>query len=395
MPAGETSISGAWRAIGRTDVILASVLAVVLLPTSLLALVQSADPVSVPEAILLAGLFALVHVFSLVAIRFPRTAFVGASIVMFVLAVLPGAGGIPAAVYPSSFAYLLCIGQVAAHCERRVSAAALGIAVLGAGIIAVVPTLNLELHLRFATFVGLAALVTLGWAIGMLQRLRQQQIDNAERVRVQQAIAAERMRINRDLHDVVAHSMTVMIAQAEVARALAHEDPQASSRALSVVVDTGRDALRGMRAIVAESADEPLETVPDIDTIVRDVDAVRSARTTAAFNETGTRGVLDPASRIALRQAVREALTNAIRHTSPPQNINVQMDWDGDRVVTTVVDDGGSSSAAPGEKGPGAGIGLISMAERVRSAGGTLSAAPADAAGWIVRIELPYGRGEI
>lgn len=391
MPAGEKSNRGAWRAIGRTDVILATVFAVVLLPTSLLALTQTDEPAPTPLLILLFGLFALVHAASLVAIRMPIAAFVGASLVMLALAVIPDAAGIPAAIYPSSFAYLLCVGQVSAQCERRIGVAALCVGVLGAAIIAVTPVSAFAFQLRLGIFFGLAALVTVGWAIGMLQQFRRQHADDSARARVQQAIVEERMRINRDLHDVVAHSMTVMIAQAEVARALAHDDPDVSIRATSVVIDTGREALRGMRGIVAAGADTPFEAVPDIDTIVRDVNGVRSVETAVVFAETGSRGVLDPAARIALRHAVREALTNVIRHTASPRSVDVQLQWGAEHVVAMVVDDGGSGAAV---ESPGAGIGLISMAERVRSAGGTLSATPVEPSGWIVRIELPCGEAE-
>ncbi|MGO2684883.1 MAG: sensor histidine kinase [Microbacterium sp.] len=390
VPVGESrSIpAGGWRSVGRPDVILAAALAVVLLPATLLALVQGTQPVAAPVLAVLAALFAVLHTLSFTAFRFPVASFAVASLIMLVLAVLPGSDGVPAALYPSSVAFLLCLAQVAIHCSRPFGLAALAVGVTGSALITLMSMRALELQTLWGLLVGLIALVSVAWAIGTLQQVRRQRADERERTRVEQAIAEERMRINRDLHDVVAHSMTVMIAQAEVARAYVRDDPDASTKAMSVVVDTGRDALRGMRRIVTAESDAPREPVPDIDTIAADAEGARSIETAVTFTEDGRRGLLDAPARIALRHAVREALTNAIRHTAAPRRIDVRMDWSAERVVTTITDDGGAGSEEAVTESPGSGIGLIGMAERIRSAGGATSAAAADP-GWIVRVELP------
>ncbi|HWK76909.1 sensor histidine kinase [Microbacterium sp.] len=395
MPAGETRSAsiGGWRSIGRPDVMLAAALTIVLLPSSLLALVQEPNSVATPLVVILALLFVALHALSFLALRFPVASFVAASVAMLALAAMPGSDGVPAAVYPSSAAFLLCLAQVVIQRSRLLGLGALGIGVLGAVIITFMPMSVLDPQVRWGMLVGLIALVSVAWAIGMLQQLRRQQADDRDRARVQAAITQERMRINRDLHDVVAHSMTVMIAQAEVARAYVREDPDESARAMSVVVDTGREALRGMRGIVAAGSDAPREPVPDLDVIRADVDAARSAETETTFVEHGRRGQLDPPARIALHHAVREALANAIRHTAPPRRIDVRMRWTAEALVVTVVDDGGSGVAS--ERSPGAGMGLIGMAERVRSAGGMLSAQAADRSGWTVRVQLPRMDAEI
>lgn len=369
---------------------LAATLTVVLLPATLLALVQGARPPGTPALVLFTVLYVGLHALSFVGIRFPIGAFAAASLIMTVLALLPGPDGVPAALYPSCVAYLLCLAQVAIQRSRLFGLGALAIGVIGAVLITLMPMTVLEATTRWGLLVGLVALVSVAWAVGTLQQVRRQQTDDRERARVRQAIADERMRISRDLHDVVAHAMTVMIAQTEVARAYVREDPDASTHAMSVVVDTGREALRGMRGIVTVEADAPREPVPDIDAICADVEGVRTVETRARFVEHGQRGELDAAARIALRHAVREALTNAIRHTAPPRSIEVQLQWSGERVVATIADDGG---AGPVADAPGSGVGLITMAERVRSAGGTTSASPAEASGWIVRIELPCAEG--
>lgn len=390
----KNSASDGWRALNRPDVILAIAMTVLLLPASLIAVVQAQATPDPAAAGVIIALFALVHGASVASVTFPVIAFATASLAMFALALLPGGEGVagaPAALFPSSFAYLLCVGEVAALHALRVGLGALGIGVLGAAVIAWTPASTMPDGIRIGLFAGLCATIAAAWAIGLLQRQRRQHADERERTRVREAIVAERMRINRDVHDVIAHSMTVMIAQTDVARALVRDDPDASTRALHVIADTGRDALRGMRGVIAVDGGAPREPVPDIDAIGRLVDSVRSADTDVRFDETGTRRGLEPDALIAAHHAVREALTNAVRHTAPPRRIDVRLEWASDLVIATVDDDGGGG---PGPASPGSGVGLIGMAERVRLARGTLSAQARQPTGWRVRIELPYAEHE-
>lgn len=388
--ARKSSNSDGWRVLNRPDVILAIAMTVLLLPASLIAVVQAQAVPDPAAAAVLTALFALVHAASLFAVRFPVTAFATASLAMFALALLPGGAGVagaPAALFPSSFAYLLCVGEVVALRPLPFGLGALGIGTLGAAVIAWTPASTMSNDIRTGLFVGLAAMIAAACAIGLLQRQRRQHAEERQRTRVREAIAAERMRINRDLHDVIAHSMTVMIAQADVARALVRDDPDASVRALRVVADTGRDALHGMRGVIAVDADAPRQPAPDVDAIDLLIDGVRSAETDARIEATGAPRRLESDALIALHHAVREALTNAVRHTMPPRQIIVRLEWNAQHVAVTIDDDGGSG---PGPTSPGSGLGLIGMAERVRLARGTLSAEPRDRRGWRVRIELPY-----
>ncbi|GGD64346.1 sensor histidine kinase [Microbacterium murale] len=384
------STSDGWRVLNRPDVILAIAMTVLLLPASLIAIVQAQAVPDPAAAAVITALFTLVHAASLVSVRFPVIAFAAASLAMFALALLPGGEGVagaPAALFPSSFAYLLCVGEVAALRTLRLGLAALGIGVLGAAVIAWTPASAMPDGIRIGLFVGLAAMIAAAWAIGLLQRQRGQYAEERQRTRVREAIVAERMRINRDLHDVVAHSMTVMIAQADVARALIRDDPDAGTRALHIVSDTGREALRAMRGAIAADADAPREPTPGIDAIGALVESVRSSETDVQFEETGTPHRLGSDALIAVHHAVREALTNAVRHTAAPRRIVVRLEWAADHVIATIDDDGGGG---PGPASPGSGLGLIGMAERVRLARGSLSAGLEPSGGWRVHIELPY-----
>jgi len=401
---------------GSTVLIVALGALVILLPVSLAALAWSTPHAPPLVTTGLALGFVALHAASLFAVRHPRPAFLLASAVMVLLVLIPAARDASAAMYPSAVAYLICLAQVAVRERVRLSLIALAVALVGAGLIAVgepsfaaAPGTDAGL-LRLGAFLGLAASATAAWTCGLLVRSATSRAEERTAVRVQQAIAEERMRISGELHDVVAHAMTVMIAQSEVARALVRERPEVSEKALGVVVDTGRDALRGMRAIVAAEGDAPKEPLPTADSLVELVSSVRSPACAVEFVETGDRRILAPASALALHRAVREGLTNAIRHTLPPVRIEVRLSWSERRVVAEVEDDGGAGRSG---SDLGAGTGLVSLGERIRLAGGSLASGPAPAGGslasgpapsagagsavagasgahgWLLRVELP------
>lgn len=391
-----TGVSGAARR-GAAALIVALAVLVVLLPVSLSALVWSGPVPGVVAVALIALAFVALHGASLIAVRHPVAGSAVASAVMLALVVFPAARETSAAMYPSSLAYLLCLTQVAAQRRVRLSVVALGIGVVGAALIALVepafgvPTRGLDpLLLRGGAFLGLTAAVVAAWACGLLIRSATARAEERARMRVEQAIVEERVRISGELHDVVAHAMTVMIAQSEVARAVVREDPAVSERALGVVVATGREALRGMRAIVRAEGSAPTEPVPTADALPALVEAVRSPACAAVFTETGERRPLPAAVMLALHRTIREGLTNAVRHTAPPVRIEVAVTWTAERVIAEVTDDGGSG---PGETGLGTGTGLIGLAERIRLVDGVFRAGPDGSDGWTVRAELP-GREE-
>lgn len=374
------------RAWLRLDLIIALVALIVLLPASLAALVQ---PELRPDGVMMTVmvvLFVLLHALTFVAAHRPLAALVGASAILCVLALLPGAQAVSAPLFPSSAAYLLVLGHVALQRRWPIAALALGSGVFGAGLIAVTNPVLVDLGMRLGAFFGLSAGATTAWAIGLLLRARREQSDERMRTRVQQAISEERMRISRDLHDVVAHSMTVMIAQAEVAAAVLRDDLAQSERALGVVADTGREALRGMRAIIAVDGDAPRDPPPGIEEITKLVEGVRSPGCDVRLVESGMRVAIRPEVALALHHAVREALTNVVRHTLPPVRVEVRMEWASDQLYTTIADDGGAGSA---RSDLGTGTGLVGIAERVRVAGGSMIAEPRMPRGWVVRIALP------
>lgn len=390
---------------GGAVLIVALAALVVLLPISLASLAWSTPHRALPVVLGLALGFVVLHGASLLSVRRPAMGFLVASAVMLLLVLIPAARDASAVMHPSAIVYLLCLAQVAARERVRLSVVALGVGLAGAGMIALAEPafgyaagIDVAL-LRLGAFLGLAASATAAWACGLLVRFATSRAEERTAVRVRQAIADERMRISGELHDVVAHAMTVMIAQSEVARALVRERPEVSERALGVVVDTGRDALRGMRAIVAAEGDAPKEPLPTAESLAELVAAVRSPACAARLVETGARRALAPASALALHRVVREGITNAMRHALPPVRIEVRLSWSEQRVEVEVEDDGGSGRSG---SDLGTGTGLVSLGERIRLAGGSLVSGAVAAAnpesapsagsgsrGWLLRVELP------
>ena len=372
-----------WRAWLRVDAVAAMVALVVLLPSSLALLTEPATRPAADAVALAVVSYAALHLAAVLAIRYPLIGYALASAAMGVLGLTPGIQAVSGALFPSAAAYLLVIAQVAMQTGVVVRVLALAGGVFGAALIAFTEPHFDDPMLQVGAFIGLSGAIAAAWAIGLLIRLRRAQAEQRLQARVAQAIIDERMRINRDLHDVVAHSMTVMIAQAEVARAL-RDDAERSDRALGVVIDTGREALRGMRTAVADEA--PREPLPTVDSLSALVDGMRTPSAHVRLTETGTRGRLRPDAAVALHHAVRESLTNAVRHAAPPVEIDVRLDWSARGLHAEVADDGG---AGPARSEFGSGTGLVGIAERVRLAGGTLTAGEREQRGWIVTVDLP------
>jgi signal transduction histidine kinase len=215
------------------------------------------------------------------------------------------------------------------------------------------------------------------------------------------AALAERSRIAREMHDVVAHSLSVMIALADGASASIERDPATARRALDRLSDTGRDALRDMRqvlSVLGDDSDEPesLRPAPGRDDLAELVDRFREAGLPVRYTVRGA-SVPDPQQDLAVYRIVQEALTNALRYARGARHVEVEIDAGADATVVTVADDGGrADEAGTARSGPpqkaepiGAGRGLIGMRERAAVFGGTVEAGPVPSGGWRVRAVLP------
>ncbi|MFJ6169366.1 sensor histidine kinase [Micromonospora orduensis] len=218
------------------------------------------------------------------------------------------------------------------------------------------------------------------------------------------AVAEERTRIARELHDVVAHSMAVMIVQADGARFMLDRDPEQARNAVKVVADTGRQALEEMRRLVgvlrdagptgAEGSAVPADpehrrlALADLtDLLARFRDAGLSIRHTV----TGDAPALPPGLELTVYRVVQEALTNALKHAGVGAHVDLSLAYTADAVVVRTADDGrGRPVVSPA---PSGGHGLLGMRERVTVYDGSLTAGPRTGGGWQLEARLPLPSG--
>ncbi|KUM80519.1 histidine kinase [Streptomyces curacoi] len=222
--------------------------------------------------------------------------------------------------------------------------------------------------------------------------------ERAERTREEEArrrVAEERLRIARDLHDLLAHSITLIGVQTSVAAHVLAADPERLDRetiakSLDDIAETCRTArgeLRTTLEVLREQgvAGEARGPLPGLDGLP---DLVEAARLAGARVESAVRvRQAPPAVGAAAYRIVQEALTNVVRHAGPEPAVRVELYEEQGALRVSVADDG--SGPAPGARNPG--YGLIGMRERARSVGGTLDAGPRDEGGFGVSAVLPTG----
>jgi signal transduction histidine kinase len=197
--------------------------------------------------------------------------------------------------------------------------------------------------------------------------------------------ARERARIARELHDVVAHSLAVMVAQADGGRYAASEDPGAARRALAQIAETGRDALAQMRRLLGIlRAGEEGADLPGL------VGRLAGAGLPVELEVEGRARELPAELRLSIHRVAQEALTNVLRHADSPRRVEVVLRYLESEVELTVSDDGRGIAA-----GDGRGHGLVGMRERVALHSGTLQAGPRAGGGYEVRARLPAPAGDV
>ncbi|MBW6433428.1 sensor histidine kinase [Actinoplanes hulinensis] len=205
------------------------------------------------------------------------------------------------------------------------------------------------------------------------------------------AAADERAFIARELHDVVAHSLAVMIAQTDGARYVIDSDTERAREAMRTVADTGREALDDMHRIVAvlrgaggeeeDPEDRRRRGLGQLGTVV---ERARSAGLDVETRFNGDVGRLSAADELTVFRIVQESLTNVLRHAGTGTRVVVTLSVDRGRAVLEVGDDGALRSMTSG-----GGNGLLGMRERVAVHGGEFSAGPGADGGWLVRAMIP------
>jgi DNA-binding NarL/FixJ family response regulator/signal transduction histidine kinase len=252
----------------------------------------------------------------------------------------------------------------------------------------------------FSDFFFISLLIACSWAAGVFvgsrseharemaeraRRLELEQKDAAER-----AVAQERQRIARELHDVIAHSVSVMTVQTGAVRRLLLPEQEKERQALETVEATGREALTEMRRLVGllreQGATPEFSPQPGLGTMGDLLDTVRSAGLPVELAVDGTPRELPPGIDLAAYRVVQEALTNALKYGGTA-HAWVSLHWRDDELELEVANDGKSDG-----DGSGGGHGLAGMRERVSLYGGTLDSGPRDGGGFVVRARLPVAQ---
>jgi signal transduction histidine kinase len=292
------------------------------------------------------------------------------------------------------------IYALAAYAPRWAGQAGLGIGLAGAVLA------GIRYYAPDAQDALLASVVTGGvgvvaaWALGNLRRARVQRLAALEeRARLldlerdqemRLAAQTERARIARELHDVVAHSLSVVIAQADGGLYAGRAAPEKAIGALEQIAATGRQALTDMRSLLGvlrEDGGQEYAPQPDVAAIKELVEDVRTSGLDVDLIEEGLPQPMPAGPQLAAYRIVQESLTNVLKHAGPAGRAWVRLQWRDDALELSVLDDGRGAGAVPSD---GQGQGLRGMVERAALHGGRLTAGPRHGGGFGVHAALPY-----
>lgn len=295
---------------------------------------------------------------------------------------------------------LIAIYSVAAYASRRWAVAAL----LGtyASIFGAVlsPAASIDLGIVTGTAL-MAAAAVLGDNIRTRRAYLaavEERADRMERERDAQAAiaaAAERTRIAREMHDVVAHSLSVMVAQADGAGYVMDSSPDRARRAIATVAETGRLALSEMHRLLgvlrSTDGEENLTPQPGVEQLDALIARTQSAGLPVTLSVQGTPVLLTPGMSLTVYRIVQEALTNTLKHAGPAATAAVQLRYLTQDVEIEVTDNGHPAGVPDTDPmiPDGGGHGLTGMRERTAVYGGSLQAGPRNGAGWRICAQLP------
>ncbi|SSC23917.1 Histidine kinase/HSP90-like ATPase, partial [Klenkia terrae] len=250
---------------------------------------------------------------------------------------------------------------------------------------------------------AIGVLVVASWAMGLVKRGRLQreaamreravllELERDQELRL--AASTERARIAREMHDVVAHSLSVVIAQADGGRYAGRADPEAAVGALEQISATGRQALADMRSLLGvlrEGDAQEFAPQPDVAAIGALVEDVRRSGLDVDLVQDGEPVDLPSGPQLAAYRIVQESLTNVLKHAGPASRAWVRLQWRPEALEVSVLDDGRGAAAMLAPDGDGQGV--LGMRERAQLHGGRLAVGPRHGGGFGVHAVLPYGR---
>jgi signal transduction histidine kinase len=227
--------------------------------------------------------------------------------------------------------------------------------------------------------------------------LRNERLEVEREVQAATAVADERRRIARELHDVVAHSVSVMVVQSGAARRVLDDDPDQAMEALGEVERNGRQALSELRRLLGlmrdgddgAAAREPQPTLAGIDDLIR---RARDAGLPTELRHEGKPFALPMGCDLAAYRVVQEALTNSLKHAGAGAHAKVLLRWTGKELELDITDTGNGLAAAGPDLDRPLGQGLVGMRERVALCGGDMQAGPRSHGGFRVRATIPKHR---
>ena len=392
------------------DLVFMVVLGLVLLPFSMASAGNAPWANNSQWSGVVAGLVTTIALIVPLAWRRTRTVMAGS--IIAAVAVLQWALAVPP--MPCDLAVPLIVYALAAFGPRWASLGGLALAMLGAIMmvtrffyaLTVVSVVNLPYGLVLVLSVWV--LVLLSWTAGDLtrtKRLRGQALeDRAHRLEIeaqqerQLAASDERAHIAREMHDIVAHSLSVIITQADGARYAAAANPQIAPETLATIAQTGRSSLQEMRRLLGvlrggqESSTRPLPGLDQLDELLL---GIRAAGLPVTFSVTGEgRRALPAGAELTAYRTLQEGLTNAMKHAGPNVQATVNLAWNSRGLEVSVRDNGRGATASFSDALPfhqnDGGNGLRGMAERVRLYDGTLTAGPLPGGGFGVTAFIPY-----
>ena len=275
-------------------------------------------------------------------------------------------------------------------------------AYLGVGAAIFVVTLdNLADPAPWGEAVFGAVVMFVAWYVGRRLRMRQEraaQLLREQAAESRRIVIEERARIARELHDVVAHRVSLMTVQAGAAKAVAAQDPEGALRAMGAVEEAGRQALEELRHLLGvlrpETDPDGLGPQPGLADLPRLVEQIRRAGLDVSLATDRVAAELPARVDLFAYRIVQEALTNVLKHAGPGTHSKVRLGSDSSGIVIEVLDDGRGATVLPGLDPDDAGArghGIVGMRERARLLGGTLDARPRPGGGFSVVAHLPTG----
>lgn len=300
---------------------------------------------------------------------------------------------------------LVAVYSVASYCDRRPALEMLALVLVVTIPVMLVGVFVEEENLPIAAVVAQVMIFVGAWVLGdstrnrrlltEAYRLRAEAAEKAQEEQARRAALDERSRIAREMHDVVAHNMSVMVVQAGGARRMLHQDPAQTEAALEAIEQTGRQALGEMRRLLGvlreDDTTADLSPQPGLAGVEELVSTCNDAGLAVDLAIEGEPRDLPAGIDLSAYRVVQEALTNTLKHAGPAL-AHVRLDYGETELRIEVVDDGRGAAAARGGPSIGARQGLVGMRERVELYGGRLEAGPRPGGGFGVRATIPYER---